>query len=94
MTQDLHLPENESLIEFPCYYNFKAMGKTSDNFINTCFDIANKYDKKVTRGQIKVKNSKGNKFISVTIPVYVTCLEQVHGIYADLKIHPEVLMTL
>lgn len=94
MTTDLHTPDAESLIEFPCDYQFKAMGKTSDKFIDTCFEIAHKYDKKVTREQIKIKDSKGKKFISVTIPVYVTCLEQVHGIYADLKAHPEVLMTL
>ncbi len=94
MTQDLHTPENESLIEFPCDYKFKAMGKTSDTFIDTCFNIAQKYDKNVTRKQIKIRNSKGQKFISVTIPVYVTCLKEVHGIYADLKSHPEVLMAL
>ncbi len=94
MTRDLHTPENKSLIEFPCDYKFKAMGKTSDDFIDTCFAIAKKYDKKVTRDKIATKGSKRQKFISVTIPVYVTCIEQVHGIYADLKSHPEVLMTL
>jgi putative lipoic acid-binding regulatory protein len=94
MTQDLHSPDNESLLEFPCDYHFKAMGKASDTFIDTCFEIALKIDAKATRESIKIKDSKGKNFISVTIPVYVTCLEQVHQIYADLKAHPEVLMTL
>lgn len=94
MTTDLHTPDNQSLIEFPCEYEFKAMGRTADSFIDTCYKIAKKYDEKVTRDKIRIKDSKGKKFISVSIPVYVTCLEQVHGIYADLKKHPEVLMTL
>jgi putative lipoic acid-binding regulatory protein len=84
----------ETLIEFPCDYKFKAMGKASTDLIDICFKIALKYDKKVTKDNIELKKSRGNKFVSVTISVYVTCIEQVYGIYADLKKHSEVLMTL
>jgi len=94
MTQDLHTPDNETLLEFPCDYHFKAMGKNSDTFIDCCYEIALKVDPKADKDAIKVNHSKGKKFISVTVPVYVTCLEQVHQIYADLKAHPEVVMTL
>lgn len=94
MTTDLHAPDSQSLIEFPCDYKFKAMGHNTPTLIDTCFEIAQKYDAKVTREQIHIKNSKEGRFISVNITVYVTCLEQVHGLYADLKEHPEVLMTL
>ena len=94
MTQDLHNPDNQSLIEFPCDYKFKAMGKNTPDLVEICFAIAQKYDSQVKRDQITLHHSKGGKFISVNITVYVTCLEQVHGIYADLKAHPEILMTL
>lgn len=94
MTQDLHTPDAQSLIEFPCDYKFKAMGHNTPTLIDTCFEIAQKYDSQVTRDKITIYNSKADRFISVNITIYVTCLEQVHGLYADLKKHPEVLMTL
>lgn len=94
MTTDLHAPDSQSLIEFPCDYKFKAMGHATETLIDTCFEIAQKYDPQVTRDKIEIRDSKGKKFISVNITIYVTCLEQVHGLYADLKAHPEVLMTL
>ncbi len=94
MTKDLHTPDNESLIEFPCDYRLKAMGRKSDQFVEIVYEIACKYAPGTPRENIKINNSKGERFISVNVTIYATCLEQIHGIYADLKKHPEVLMSL
>ncbi|MDG6777497.1 DUF493 domain-containing protein [Thiomicrorhabdus sp. zzn3] len=94
MTKDLHAPDSESLIEFPCDYRLKAMGHNTEAFIDLVFEVTKKYAPGVTREHIEIKDSKGKKFISVNITFYATCIEQIHGIYGDLKKHPEVLMTL
>jgi len=94
MTKDLHTADNESLIEFPCDFKLKAMGKSSPTLVDTVFNITQKYAPDVTRDNITLKDSKGKKFISVNITIYATSLEQVHAIYGDLKKHPEILMTL
>jgi hypothetical protein len=94
MTKDLHTPDNESLIEFPCDFRLKAMGHNCDTFVDLVFEITQRYAPDVTREHIQIVNSKGQKFISVNITIYATCIEQIHGIYGDLKKHPEVLMTL
>ncbi|MCF6345725.1 MAG: DUF493 domain-containing protein [Thiomicrorhabdus sp.] len=94
MTKDLHTPDNESLIEFPCDFKLKAMGKNCDQFIDIVYEIAVKYAPETPRENISINNSSGKKFISVNVVIYATCIEQIHGIYGDLKKHPEVLMTL
>ena len=40
MTKDLHTPDNESLIEFPCNFKLKAMGKNTETFVEVVFEIA------------------------------------------------------
>lgn len=94
MTKDLHTPDAETLIEFPCDFKLKAMGRKSDNFIEIVYEIACKYAPNTPKENIAIVNSKGEKFISVNVTIYATCIEQIHGIYGDLKKHPEVLMTL
>ncbi len=94
MTKDLHTPDNETLIEFPCDYRLKAMGRQSDNFIDIVYEIACKYAPETPRENIKINPSKKGNFISVNVTIYATCIEQIHGIYGDLKKHPDVLMCL
>jgi len=94
MTKDLHTPDNESLIEFPCDFKLKAMGKNTETFVDVVFEIACKYAPNTPRDNIQITPSKGDKFVSVNVTIYATCLEQIHGIYGDLKKHPEVLMSL
>jgi len=94
MTKDLHTPDNESLIEFPCDFKLKAMGKNTDTIVDVVFEIACKYAPNTSRENIQITPSKGDKFVSVNVTIYATSLEQIHGIYGDLKKHPEVLMSL
>ena len=41
-TKDLHTPDNESLYEFPCDFELKAMGRNSEAFVDTVFEITQK----------------------------------------------------
>ncbi len=94
MTVDLHTPDNESLIEFPCDFELKAMGRNNGTLVETVFEITQKYAPDVSRDNIRIKDSKGSRFISVNITFHATSLEQLHGVYGELKQHPEILMTL
>ncbi|MDA3808074.1 MAG: DUF493 domain-containing protein [Thiomicrorhabdus sp.] len=94
MTTDLHTPDNESLIEFPCDFKLKAMGKNCETFVELVYQLTLKHAPETPRENIQITDSKGKKFISVNVTFYATCIQQVHGVYGDLKKHPEVLMTL
>lgn len=94
MTRDLHTPDNETLMEFPCEYELKAMGKNSDTFIDTVLEITQKHAPDASREKLRIKDSKGGRFISVNLTFEAQNLKQLHRIYGELKQHPEVLMTL
>jgi len=94
MTKDLHSPDSATLIDFPCDYRLKAMGHNTEEFVELVFEITQRYAPDVSRDNIQVTGSKGKKFISVNITFYATCIEQIHGVYGDLKKHPMCLMTL
>ncbi|MBN2647469.1 MAG: DUF493 domain-containing protein [Thiotrichales bacterium] len=94
MTQDLHTPDAQSLIEFPCDYKLKAMGRNEPGFIELVYEITCQFAPNTSREHIQLNHSKDNNFVSVNITFYATCLEQLHAIYGELRKHPQVLMTL
>lgn len=95
MTTDIqNQTDTASLIEFPCDYKLKAMGHNNEEFIELVYEVTQRYAPDVTRESIEIRDSKGNRFISVNITFYATCIEQIHGVYGDLKKHPMCLMTL
>lgn len=94
MTTDLTPQEPETLIEFPCDYKLKAMGKHCETFVELVYQVTLKHAPETPRENIEMTDSKGKKFVSVNITFRATCIQQVHSVYGDLKKHPEVLMTL
>lgn len=91
MTRDLH---TENLIDFPCDYRLKAMGRQSETLVETVLSITRKYAPDTPQDNIELKHSKKSRFVSVNVTFYATSQEQLHNIYAELKDHPEILMTL
>lgn len=86
--------QRDTLIEFPCDFELKAMGKHCDEFIDLVFSITQKHVPDVSRDAIRLNASKGSRFVSVKIKFYATHIQQIHGIYGELNEHPDVLMTL
>ncbi len=48
----------ESLIDFPCEFPIKILGKDSDVFENTVSQIMAKHDQNYTKTKVKKNNSK------------------------------------
>ena len=79
--------ERESLIEFPCDFDIKAMGETSFDFDATVVRIVGKHVEIIREGAVTKKQSSGGKFTSITVTVYVTSKLQVDTIYEALSSH-------
>lgn len=79
--------ERESLIEFPCDFDIKAMGETSFDFDATVVRIIGEHVETIREGAVTKKQSSGGKFTSVTVTVYVTSKLQVDTIYEALSSH-------
>lgn len=78
--------ERETLIEFPCDFNIKAMGETCDEFENTVIAIVNEHVA-LTENAISSRQSSGGKYTSITVTVHVTSQVQLDTIYRALSGH-------
>jgi len=79
--------QRETLIEYPCDFNIKAMGETSAAFDATVVSIVREHVEDVREDAVTTKQSSGGKFTSVTVSVYVTSQLQVDTIYRALSSH-------
>lgn len=81
-------------LEFPCRYEFKAMGAHSTRFMARVINIVSRHigpeDLLLTRNRV----SRGGRYVSVSCVIHATGREQVNAIYEDLKRCPDVLMAL
>ena len=88
------MSEEETLLEFPCQFPIKAMGKNSPDFDSTVVAIVRKHVGDVYEGAVKTRLSKGDKYLSVTVTIEATSKRQLDAIYQGLTDCPEVLMAL
>jgi putative lipoic acid-binding regulatory protein len=88
------MSEEETLLEFPCQFPIKAMGKNSLDFDSIVVAIVRKHVDDVNEGAVKTRLSKGDKYLSVTVTIEATSKRQLDAIYQGLTDCPEVLMAL
>lgn len=79
--------QRETLIEYPCDFDIKAMGETSAEFDAIVVSIIREHVEDIREGALMTKQSSGGKFTSVTVTVYVTSQLQVDTIYKALSSH-------
>jgi uncharacterized protein len=88
------MSEQESLLEFPCQFPIKAMGKNRDDFDMVVVEIVRQHVTDIREGAITTRTSKGGKFLSVTVVIEATSRTQLDAIYQGLTDSPDVLMAL
>ena len=86
--------ETESLLEFPCQFAIKAMGKSSENFDAIVVEIIRQHVNDIREGAITRRPSKAGKYTAVTVVIEATSRAQLDAIYQGLTDHPDVLMAL
>jgi putative lipoic acid-binding regulatory protein len=86
--------ETDLLLEFPCQFPIKAMGKKSDAFEAQVVTLVRKHCPDLGEGAVVSRDSSGGKYLSVTVTVTATSREQLDNIYYELTACEEVLMAL
>ena len=86
--------QEETLIEYPCDYDIKAMGPSSEDFDAIVVDIIRHHVDDIKEGSVTTKQSSGGKFTSVTVVIYATSKAQVDAIYRELSAHEQVKYVL
>lgn len=84
----------ETLIEFPCHFPIKVMGKVHDSFTTTVIKIIQTQNKKFDPSTIEMKGSSEGRYISLTCFVYVISKVELDNIYRSLSSHPMIKVVL
>ena len=87
-------PVQESLIEYPSQFPIKVMGKKVDGMVGAITAIAHKFDPHFDASTIELRESKGGKYLGVTVTVTATSREQLDELYRTLSTHPMVKVVL
>lgn len=88
------MTENESLLEFPCQFPIKVMGRHSENFDAVVVEIVRRHVPDIHEGAVTTRPSKAGNYLSVTVVIEATSRAQLDAIYLGLTAHPDVLMAL
>lgn len=94
MTHPADIPPSESLIIYPCAFPIKVMGAKVDGLVHAISHIAAQFDPGFDAGTIELRESKGGKYLGVTITVNATSRDQLDEIYRTLSTHPMVKVVL
>lgn len=86
--------ERPSLLEFPCQFPIKAMGKADIEFDLLVIEIIREHVEQLSENAIKTRPSKNGKYVSVTVTIEAHSQQQLDNIYRQLSGHPRVLMAL
>lgn len=85
---------NDSLIVYPSQFPIKVMGTRVDGFVHAVTTIALQFDPSFDASTIELRESKGGKYLGVTITVTATSREQLDELYRTLSTHPMVKVVL
>jgi len=84
----------ESLIEYPCKFPIKVMGNKVDGLVHAITMIAEKFDPQFDATTVELRESKGGKYLGVTVTIHATSREQLDELYRTLSTHPMVKVVL
>jgi putative lipoic acid-binding regulatory protein len=86
--------EPPSLIEYPCDFPLKIMGKTQAGFAQAILVIVREHAPDFDGATMEMKTSKGGKYLSITCTIRATSRRQLDDLYRALCDHPMVVMVL
>jgi putative lipoic acid-binding regulatory protein len=83
-----------SLIEFPCDFQIKIIGKNSDSFYDEIAEIARKHHSDFNDSLTKSQRSEQGNYLAITITVHAHNQGSLDALYRELTQHPDVKMVL
>ena len=86
--------ETVSLLEFPCRFPIKAMGRSSEHFESVVKGIVLAHAELWPEEPLRVLPSREGNFLSVTAVIEARSQEQLDAIYQDLTDCEQVMMAL
>jgi len=88
------MTDRESLIEFPCRFPIKIMGRDQSEFEAHVLQIISAHVNDITTDDVSIRPSKNGNFLSVTVTVDAQNQEHLDRIYRVLTASEQVLYVL
>jgi putative lipoic acid-binding regulatory protein len=83
-----------TLLRFPCDFPIKVMGRAAPGFDSLVVGIVRRRVPELGEGAVSVRDSRGGRYVAVTVTVRAESQAQLDAIYRDLSASPDVLMSL
>jgi len=84
----------DTLLEFPCDFPLKIMGKAEDAFAQVVLEIVSRHAPGFDVATMEMRASSGGNYLSLTCTVVATSKPQLDALYTDLSGHPLVRVVL
>ncbi|MGQ0547546.1 MAG: YbeD family protein [Betaproteobacteria bacterium] len=83
-----------SLLDFPCDFPIKVMGRKAPGFAQAVTDIVGRHAPDFDPATVEMRPSRQGRYLSVTCVVRATSRTQLDALYQELCDHPAVVMVL
>ena len=83
-----------SLLDFPCDFPIKVMGRKEPGFAQAVTDIVRRHAPDFDPGTVEMRPSRQGRYLSVTCVLRARSRRQLDALYQELCDHPSVLMVL
>jgi putative lipoic acid-binding regulatory protein len=89
-------PDNqrESVIEFPCRFPIKAMGRDESEFQAHVLQIISSHVDDIAPEDVAVRSSSKGKFLAVTVTIEAKSQEHLDRVYRNLTSSERILYVL
>ena len=84
----------DTLLEFPCDFPLKVMGKAEEGFAQAIGAIVVRHAPDFDATTMEMRASKGGNYLSLTCTVRATSKAQLDALYLELTKHPLVKVVL
>lgn len=81
-------------IEFPCSYPIKVMGDAAVDFKDFVVAVMVKHAGTISEADVSIRESRNGTFLSVTVTITATGVDQLTRIHEEFKLSSRVKMVL
>jgi putative lipoic acid-binding regulatory protein len=84
----------DTLLEFPCEFPLKIMGKADDSLAQVVLDIVTVHAPDFDGATMEMRASSGGNYLSLTCTVIARSKPQLDALYTELSGHPMIKVVL
>lgn len=85
---------SESLLEFPCDFPLKVMGRNEAGFRELVVTLVESHTGAIAGERVSQRESRDGNFLALTLVLHAESQDQLDAVYEALSAHDQILMVL